>query len=90
MYVLYTAPIAYRIKPYDPRYHINADDTQIYVYCFSQSQQGLYLVKSKLEECVKHFNDSWMVSYGMKPNQNKTDLLPISSKYHQSPALSYL
>ena len=90
LYVLYTAPIVDIIKPYDRRYHLNGDDTQIYAYSFSQSQQGLYLVKSKLEEFVKHFNDSWVVCYGMKSNQNKTELLRISSKYRQSPVLSYL
>ena len=31
-----------------------------------------------------------MVSNGQKLNQDKTELLPISSRYHQSPVFSYL
>ena len=42
-------------------------DTQIYASFPSQSQQDLYLVKSKLEVCVKHIA-SWMVSNGLKIN----------------------
>ena len=55
----------------------------------SQSQQDLCLVKSKLEACVKHI-DSWMVLNRLKLNQDKTELLLISSRYRQSLALSYL
>ena len=56
--VLYTAPIANIIKSYDLHYHLYADDSQIYVFFPSQSQQDLCL--SKLEACVKHI-DSWMI-----------------------------
>ena len=45
LYVLYTAPIADIIKSYDPHYHLYVDDTQIYVFFPSQSQQDLCLVK---------------------------------------------
>ena len=55
----------------------------------SQSQRDLYFVKSKLEACVKHI-DLWMVSNGQKLNQDKTELLLISSGYHQSSVFSYL
>ena len=48
----------------------------------SQSQQD------KLA-CVKHI-DSWMVLNRLKLNQDKTELLLISSRYRQSLALSYL
>ena len=61
---------------------------KIYVYFSSQSQQGLYLVKSKLEECVQHI-DSLTVSNGLKLNQDKAEPLPVSSRYLQSPVLSY-
>ena len=58
----------------------------ITTYIPSQSQQGLCLVKSKLEACVKHI-DSWMVLNRLKLNQDKTELLLISSRYRQSLAL---
>lgn len=89
LYVLYTSPIADIIKSYGLHYHLYADDSQIYVFFPSQSQQDLCLVKSKLEACVKHI-DSWMVLNRLKLNQDKTELLLISSRYRQSLALSYL
>ena len=91
LYVLYTcaAPIADIIKSYVLHYHLYADDSQIYVFFSSQSQQDLCLVKSKLEACVKHI-DSWMVLNRLKLNQDKTDLLLISSRYRQSLALIHL
>ena len=49
LYVLYTAPIADIIKSYDLHYHLYADDSQVYVFFPSQSQQDLCLVKSNLE-----------------------------------------
>ena len=89
LYVLYTTPIADIIKSYGLHYHLYADDSQIYIFFTSQSQQDLCLVKSKLEACVKHI-DSLMVLNRLKLNKDKTELLLISSKYRQSLALSYL
>ena len=85
------ASLSWRIalKSYDLHYHLYEDDSQIYVFFPSQSQQELCLVKSKLEACVKHI-DSWIVSNRLKLNQDKTELLLISSRYRQSLALTYL
>ena len=89
LYVLCTAPIADIIKSYDLHYHLYTDASQVYVFFPSQSQQALCLVKSKLEACVKYI-DSWMVLNRLKLNQDKTELLRISSLYRQPLALTYL
>ena len=47
------------------------------------------MVKSKLEARVKHI-DSWKVLNRLKLTQDKTELLLISSRYHQSLALIHL
>ena len=60
----------------------------MYVFFPSQSQQDLCLVKFKLEACV-HI-DSWIILNRLKLNQDKTELLLISSRYRQSLALIYL
>ena len=78
LYVLCTAPFADIIKSYDLHYHLYTDDSQIYIFSPSQSQQELRLVKSKLEACVKHI-DLWMVLNRLKLNQDKSELLLISS-----------
>ena len=88
LYVMYTAPIADIIKSYDLHYHLYADDSQIFVFFPSQSQQDPLFV-CKLEACVKHI-DSWMVLNRLKLNQDKTKLLLISSRYRQSLALTHL
>lgn len=46
----------------------------------SSSQDELLTVKSKVELCVKHI-DSWMILNGLKLNQDKTELLLISSRF---------
>lgn len=46
----------------------------------SVSQDELSTVKSKVELCVKHI-DSWMILNGLKLNQDKTELLLISSRF---------
>jgi len=51
LYVLYATAIADINKSYGLHYHLLADDSQIYVFFSSQSQQDLCLVKSKLESC---------------------------------------
>ena len=89
LYVLITPPVADIIKSYGLHYHLYAYDSQIYVFFPSQSQQDLCLVKSKLEARVKHI-DSRMVLNRLKLNQDKTELLIISSRYRHSLALTYL
>ena len=86
-YVLYTSPIADIIKSYDLHYHLYADDSQIYVFLPSESQQDLSSVESKLEACAKHIGP-WMILNRLKVNQHKTHLQLISSRYRQSLALS--
>ena len=51
--------------------------------------RGVHLVKFKLELCVKHIY-SWMVSNRLNLNQDKTELLPISSSNGQYPVLRCL
>ena len=59
----------------------------MFLSLLSHNKTSIWL--SKLEVRVKHIA-SWMVLNGLKLNQDTTELLLISSRYRQSPVLSYL
>ena len=50
------------------------------------SNEDLQSVKSKVEDCARNI-DCWMVDNGLKLNQDKTELIVISSKYRPEPVL---
>ena len=86
LYVLYTSPIADIINLHNLHYHLYADDTQLYVTFKTDSNEDLQSVKSKVEDCARNI-DCWMVDNGLKLNQDKTELIVISSKYRPEPVL---
>ena len=89
LYVLYTSPIADIIKSHGLQYHLYADDTQLYITFISESLEELSAAKSCVEKCVEDI-DSWMVLNGLKLNQDKTELVHISSRYRQCPVVDYV
>ena len=89
LYVLYTAPIADIVKSHNLQYHFYADDTQLYVTFKTDSQEDMSLAKSRVECCVKEIH-SWMINNKLKLNDDKTELLVISSKYRSRPDLNFI
>ena len=67
-------------------YHLYADDTQLYVSFKLGSDDLLSSVKSRIETCVQEINN-WMILNGLKLNEEKTELLLLSSRYRPSPSL---
>ena len=86
LYVLYTSPVADVIKKYDLMYHLYADDTQLYVSFKLGSDDLLSSAKFSIEMCVQEINN-WMILNGLKLNEEKTELLLLSSRYRPSPSL---
>ena len=91
LYLLYTSPIADIINLHSLQYHLYADGSQLYVYisfktdCFADLAQA----KSSVELCVKDI-DWWMTNNMLKLNQEKTELIVISSKFRPKPAIPYV
>ena len=78
LYLLYTSPIADIIKLHKLRYHLYADDTQLYISFKTDCSYDLSLAKRRVEYCVNDL-DCWMVNNGLKLNQEKTELVLITS-----------
>ena len=86
LYVLYTAPAADIIKSY----------TTVALLCWQHTIKchqlwcwywGLF--RSRVEHCVADI-DRWMTNNKLKLNENKTELLVISSKYRSRPMVNYI
>ena len=90
LYLLYTSPIANIIKFHKLQYHLYADDTQLYIISFkTYCGYDLSLAKRHVECCVNDI-DCWMVSNGLKLNQDKTEFVFISSKFRSRPSLEFI
>ena len=89
LYLLYLSPIADIIKFHKLQYHLYADDTQLYISFRTDCSYDLSLAKRRVECCVNDI-DCWMVNNGLKLNQDKTELVLISSKFRCRPSLEFI
>ena len=80
LYVLCTSPMADITKRHNLTYHLYADDTQLYVSFKLGSDDLLSSAKSSIEICVQEINN-WMILNGLKLNEEKSELLLLSSRY---------
>ena len=86
LYLLYTSPIADIINLHSLQYHLYADDSQLYIPFKTDCFADLAQAKSSVELCVKDI-DRWMTNNMLKLNQEKTELIVISSKFRPKPAI---
>ena len=89
LYVLYTSPVANMIKRHNLTYHLYADVSKLYVSFKLGSDDLLSSAKSSIEICVQEINN-WMILNGLKLNEEKTELLLLSSRYRPSPSLEFV
>jgi len=89
LYLLYTSPIADIINAHGLSYHLYADETQLYITFNSTSSNDIQQVKLRVECCVRDI-DEWMIRDYLKLNQDKTDLVVISSRFHPMPDIGHI
>ena len=89
LYSLYTSPLGAIARKHSIPFHFYADDIQLYLLFTSNCPNHLSSIKMSLELCVKDIGD-WMLRNKLKLNQDKTELLAISSKYRPRPPLDYI
>ena len=70
-------------------YHLYADDTQLCISFNTDCCADLDEAKLRVERCVKEI-DLWMCKNLLKLNQDKTELVVISSKFRNRPNLEYV
>ena len=84
LFLLYISPIANIIHQHGLKFHIYADDTQLYI---SFSDDDLVLVKAKVESCARDF-DSWMSENKLKLNGDKTEIAILSAGHCVPPSVN--
>ncbi|GFS23465.1 reverse transcriptase [Elysia marginata] len=77
LFTLYTSPVADIAECYDLKYHLYADDTQIYIY-ISPDADG-QVQKKLVENCVRDIS-KWMAVNKLKLNCDKTDVILLGSQ----------
>ena len=70
-------------------YHLYADDTQLYISFNNDCCADLDEAKLRVERCIEEI-DLWMCKNLLKLNQDKTELVVISSKFRNGPNLEYV
>ena len=83
LYLLYTSPLGDIVRRYNMASHFYADDTQLYLSFNTLNEEDRVCTVARVESCVRDI-DYWMAGNRLKLNNDKTQLLVISSKYQLS------
>ena len=79
LFSLYMQPISKIFHKHCISYHCYADDIQIYL-SFKPTMSSLSSAVSKLETCLEELK-SWLISNGLKLNDDKSEFLLLGSKH---------
>ena len=82
IFTIYTTPLADIIKHHKLSYHFYADDTQLYITFNPKSECSLQESIARVEKCAMDIK-IWMSKKMLKLNDDKTEVLYISSPYFQ-------
>ena len=89
LYSMYTSPLGEIARRHQMFYHFYAVDTQLYITFKTSSVCDMERSKTKLVNCVQDIN-GWMLSNKLKLNNDKSEVLVISSSHRPQPSLSSL
>ena len=78
LYSLYTVPLGSVLRQHEVKFHLYADDTQIYSSC---SPSNVDSCIRSLEGCVRDVQD-WMTHNMLKLNASKTEFIIYGRKEH--------
>ncbi len=81
-FTIYSQPIAAIVRRHQLQVHCYADDTQIYGSFHLGNQDDEHSVRQRIEQCVCNLKH-WMTRNKLKFNDDKTELLIVTSKCSQ-------
>ena len=83
LFTLYTTPLGDICRKHKLTFHLYADDTQLYIAFKPSESISKEEAKSRIEACVSDIR-AWMAINMLKLNDDKTELLVITSQEHVS------
>ena len=81
MFPCYTAPLGEIAQKHCIRYHIYADDTQLYVAFNPRDPFAMENALHKLSSCISEMRQ-WMAANYLKLNDSKTEFFITGSSYN--------
>ena len=82
-FTIYASPVVNIARNHDLSVHTYADDTQLYLSFNVNEPSEEHLTRQRIEHCISDIK-SWMSKNKLKLNDDKTELLIVSSKNAQS------
>ena len=87
LFTCYTRPIADIIRSHNIPFHFYADDTQLYISFRPRDDVSRAEVVARVESCVADIR-AWMTANYLKLNDDKTELVVLSSTPHSTSPIS--
>ena len=78
LFVIYTTSLGSIIRKHGLTFHLYADDTQLYIGFKPSNESSVHEVASKIEACISDIR-IWMTNNQLKLNDDKTEILVITS-----------
>ena len=79
LFTIYTSPLSYIATQHRLRFHLYADDTQLYLTFKPVEQKSAVNAFQQIQDCVRLIK-KWMTSNFLKSNDDKTELLIMAPK----------
>jgi len=83
LFIIYTLPIGNIARTHGLNVHFYADDTQLYMAFDPTDHEDTTSVLARVENCISDIR-TWMVDNKLKLNEDKTEVLILTSKLHRS------
>ncbi len=84
LFTCYIESLGELIRSHGIDYQIYADDQQFYIRFFPRNATSMSDAVMKIENCVKEVR-IWLRDHMLKCNDEKTDMILISSRYRERP-----